>query len=179
MRIFQQVLHSFKNSDRTNILTLELVLERAKIIGTRSGNSGLHDYIRALLYPSMYQHLYNCITSEEHKIPGDNTCFEFFPDERIYNRLTDVKELTGKKYKVFLGHDIVYATPWNSDSINNIGKIGHKKEFVEDPSNHQVVLYQPMDVSFVINGNHSIMQGIITGTGIVHPSIVCDLSDYL
>lgn len=174
---FLNIIKEIKSKDSKK--KLNVVLERAKQIKLKNGNDGLHDYIRALLYPSMYMHLYECLTAHDHNAPPPLNYIDLFPGNEFQLHLNEVAQ-SESQYQVNLGKDIIFTTPWNPQRIvSHIGYISHKVPFKEDTTNHHIVTYIPLQISIVSSGNHSIMQGILNKDGIVHPEYVYNLSNEL
>lgn len=158
---------------------VKIVLGRAEKIKDRHGDSGLHDFIRALIFPSMYKHIYSCITAPDHRSPCFPECFDFFPIGNLINsgRMIKVDENNKDRHLIHLSRDIVFTTPWNPTGIvAHPGGIGHRVDFYEDPLNHDICIIYPMKICIVMNGNHSIMQGILNGTGTIHAKYYICLS---
>jgi len=160
---------------------LSIVLSRAEEITKVNGDEGIYDYIRALLYPTMYKYIYDCLTAPNNEAPTLNY-EDFWPYENFTGNLQSVSiaEKDKDKYLIKLNKDIIFTNPWNSKGIvSHLGNIGHKVKFNEDVTNHWVVIFYPMRVCFVQNGKHSIAQGILTGEGVLHATSYIDLTEKL
>ena len=160
---------------------LSIVLSRAEEIKKINGDEGIHDYIRALLYPTMYKYIYDCLTAPDNEAPTFK--YEnFWPIENHTWRQQSVSiaEEDKDKHLIELNKDIVFTNPWDHKRIvSHLGNIGHKDKFKEIVTNHWVEIFYPMKVCFVQNGNHSIAQGILTGEGVLHATSYIDLTDKL
>lgn len=170
-----------QTSDCSTKQKLSIVLSRAEEIKKINGNEGIYDYIRALLYPTMYKYIYDCLTAPNNEAPTLN--YEnFWPCEIRTWRLQSVSvaEKDKDKYLIQLNKDIIFTNPWHPQGIvSHLGNIGHKVKFKEDVTNHRVVFFYPMRVCFVQNGNHSIAQGILTGEGVLHATSYYDLTEII
>lgn len=79
-----------------------------------------------------------------------------------------------------LSTDLIFPWPWNEERLANaIVKIGTGKmcgEFKQDFGNHNLMLWLPIGLTWVLGGNHSISSGILQGEGELIPRYVYDMS---
>ncbi|WP_158407250.1 DUF6710 family protein [Dehalobacter restrictus] len=80
---------------------------------------------------------------------------------------------------ISLKDNLVIPVAWNIDRFESaITRIGADCEdpFEFDKLNHRSILFLPIGITIVYNGNHSILSGIIKREGIIHPTEVVDLA---
>ncbi len=87
--------------------------------------------------------------------------------------------------KISLGDDLVITNPWERSRMQaaliHHGQSRNRGAWKQD-SNHYTVLWKPLNIIWVENGNHSIAAGIIQGDGTLVPSETYDISpiyDYI
>jgi hypothetical protein len=91
----------------------------------------------------------------------------------------DLKVEVNIEKEVQLSKDVILPWPWNRDRlINNISRIGEGRVFGKwkQDSNHRGILWLPIGITWVEQGNHSIATGIIQGDGVIKPRNVYDIS---
>ncbi len=182
MSLFCKLFAKDNYTDTGNAQKLKIALTRAEKIKQTNGNDGIYDFMRALLYPSMYAHLYDCLIAEDHCAPDLPKYYQLFPTQNISieSKAVTIPLKERNNHPIDLSKDVVFTTPWHPGRISkHLGCIGHRVDFKEDPTNHKIIVFYPMKISFVIGGHHSIMQGILNGKGIVHATEYCDLSENL
>ena len=94
---------------------------------------------------------------------------------------TEITNASGdKKVDIDLSKDVILSGPWKFnrllDSLANIGKDRPWGEWQQDDFNHMVLCWEPIGVSFVANGNHSIMAGIVGQEGKIKSDIITEMS---
>lgn len=78
-----------------------------------------------------------------------------------------------------LASDIVLPTPWSQSSmVNMLGFLGQHRGLrpFKEEDNHRLSWWYPLNIFWVQNGNHSIMQGILVGEGLITPVSGYDLT---
>lgn len=148
-------------------------------------NEALLDLIKIVMRPVQAEHIRNAYISEAHgAIRELNFSKDWFGTQNSFDFYTALPDESPKKqHTVNLSSDIVLPTCWHPASLSaTIGVIGRKNrkcgEFAQS-ANHSVLFLLPMRIGFVINGNHSIAQGIICGNGQIVANEVVDLTDKL
>lgn len=138
----------------------------------------LNDLIRIILKPIQCKHITNSYAVQPHMGIPSIEVSDFLPFAlpettlHVYN-----KDSHGVLY---LKQDIVLPTTWHPSSlISSLALIQDNQSNFKQNINHQVILFLPFRIGFVINGNHSIAQGILKGNGIIQPNSVIDVSSLL
>lgn len=96
----------------------------------------------------------------------------------LSSEMEKLKKLDGE-IELCLNSDIVWPWPWRKqrfvDCLTMIGKGRVAGEWKQDKMNHHAVSWEPLGVSFVEGGNHSITSGILKGEGRFTSEYVFDL----
>jgi hypothetical protein len=176
---------------------LNLLRQTDKLAEARNFE-GLKDLIKLILRPIQSEHLRDAYLKPDHEAReslswahslGFKSYLQFSLNDTFYSHRTFIEWCTSEECAVKnknlyprlkLSSDIVLPTPWHPLRIlRNIGSIGEFRAqgaFKQDPSNHIVIYHYPLMIGWVGGGNHSIMQGIITGEGSLVPEEVHDIS---
>ena len=110
-----------------------------------------------------------------------------FPTEKNEGILLKNKN----KIKIELGKDPTLSAPWKENRllkcfvtigseikyIDKVYNIKEKATWKQDYQNHYSILYMPMGVTVIGNGNHSSATGILKKEGIIEINEIIDLSD--
>ncbi|CUQ30544.1 DUF6710 family protein [Clostridium baratii] len=110
-----------------------------------------------------------------------------FPTEKNEGILLKNKN----KIKIELGKDPTLSAPWKEKRllkcfvtigseikyIDKVYNIKEKATWKQDYQNHYSILYMPMGVTVIGNGNHSSATGILKKEGIIEINEIIDLSD--
>lgn len=164
----------------------DLLMSHASQLAKSQNVEGLRDLIKIILRPIQSHHIRAAyLTSApeslfwsdslgiDRVIPGlDEGLIEFVWSPRC---LVKDKE---KYPRLNLASDIVLPTSWHSSSIVlNLGQIGPglANGSFKQSTNHSVMLSYPLGIGWVANGNHSIIQAVIRGEGVIIPAEVHDL----
>lgn len=110
----------------------------------------------------------------------DNTIFDHLKKiEGSYNLASFIYEVPNDQL-IELKKDVILPWPWNRkrliDNIATIGKGRSCGEWKQDETNHFVILWLPIRIAWVDQGNHSITAGIIQGEGVLKPTKTYDIS---
>ena len=187
LRGFFMDLFGFKRrkNQQKNQQCLAAVLERANNIvnshKTREEQKlALRDFINVLLRPLLWSHIRQQYLNEDHKhseikLPR---LFDIVPFEHL--AYDPRPKCDDELQHLNLGNDCVFVNPWRPSSLNcMLGTIGHgNNPFKQREDNHDVSLLMPMRIGYVWRGNHSIMQGMLTGSGKIIPCEVINCSQY-
>ncbi len=77
--------------------------------------------------------------------------------------------LQSSESTVHLGSDLVLPLPWSKPRLlSTLARIGYGREWgpwQEDPRNHHIELWLPLNIAWVHGGNHSITAGIALNQG--------------
>ncbi|ETI58058.1 DUF6710 family protein [Marinomonas profundimaris] len=187
----------FLRKDKKQNLCFENVIRRADELLGNKNLDGLKDLIKLCLRPIQSNHLLSAYIEDDHKATSSLSWMESlgFSFTSISIQLNDGTTIT-KSFSdwcwseyclidneqaipsLSLTTDIVLPTPWEPNRIiRNLGSIGKNRkqgEFLQDP-NHIVIYQYPLMIGWVGGGNHSIMQGILTG-GYIKPNELHDIS---
>ncbi|MGM1044824.1 MAG: DUF6710 family protein [Bacillota bacterium] len=141
----------------------------------------IFDLIKMIGLRTQTKYLTNKLYDPSHSRLPNITSGKVFFKETIENRyhLDDyLQQYPTESYTVSLSEDLVLPWPWNYerliDSLIKIGKGRNWGVWKKDEMNHNVELWLPQRIVFVIGGNHSITSGIIQGTGSLEPNYVFD-----
>lgn len=112
----------------------------------------------------------------------DNLFFDLCRYYKIENktyaiRCTETED--NKNVEISLKDDLVIPVAWNTSRfVDNLTRIGSDCDnpFLFKSFNHMSMLFLPIGVTIVHNGNHSILSGIIKREGVIFPTEVIDLS---
>lgn len=99
-------------------------------------------------------------------VSSNNYCSEYFSIE------------DNEKISISLKDNLVIPVAWDiSRFVNTISEIGTDcgNQFKFQKLNHMSMLFMPVGVTIVHNGNHSILSGIIKREGIIHPTEIVNL----
>lgn len=189
-----QLFRRFKRKSPHNIPDqFDLLMSRASQLAERENVEGLRDLIKIILRPIQSHHIREAYLIGAHNapeplfwsdslgidriIPGlDVGLIEFVWSQRC---LIKDKE---KYPRLNLASDIVLPTSWHPSSIVlNLGRIGPglANGSFEQSTNHSVMLSYPLGIGWVANGNHSIVQAVIRGEGVIIPTEVHDLCELI
>nr|WP_147325730.1 DUF6710 family protein [Clostridium indicum] len=96
-------------------------------------------------------------------------------NEYFYNSVT----IEDKKISISLKDNLVIPVAWERnrfiDNLTGIGAdCGNPFKFQE--LNYRLILFLPIGVTIVYNGNHSILSGIIKREGIIYPTEMVNLA---
>lgn len=174
------------------------VMKNADLLAEAGNIEGLKDLIKLILRPIQSNHLLHAYISEKNRALKElNWSDDFgvvsFIDVRVGEKIIRDRTFASwcwsaecliKEKNIFpqldLSTDIVLPTPWHPNRIlSNIGSIGEDRprgQFKQDYSNHRVTYQYPLMIGWVTGGNHSLMQGIISGRGVIVPDEVHDIS---
>lgn len=141
----------------------------------------IYSYIKAIGSTVQQRLLMHLITGQEvtqveelfidlgRDIKGENNEYIYAPSSIEDN----------EKISISLKDNLVIPVAWNmSRFVDNITGIGTEcgNSFTFQKLNHRSILYLPIGVTIVYNGNHSILTGIIKSEGIIHPTEIIDLA---
>lgn len=143
----------------------------------------IYDLIKMIGLRIQAKYLTNKLYDPSHSRLPDITSDEAFFKEPIENRSyisSYLKKLPNESYSISLKDDLVLPWPWNYErligSLVSIGEDRHWGNWKMDVLNHNVELWLPMRIVFIIGGNHSITSGIVQGIGTLEPNYVYDMS---
>ncbi|WP_156497351.1 DUF6710 family protein [Paenibacillus jamilae] len=143
----------------------------------------IYDLIKMIGLRIQAKYLTNKLYDPSHSRLPDITFNEVFFKKPIEDRCyinNYLKQLPNESYSVSLKDDLVLPWPWNYDrligSLVSIGEDRHWGDWKMDDLNHNVELWLPMRIVFIIGGNHSITAGIVQGIGTLKPNYVFDMS---
>lgn len=169
---------------RQKEVELEQILSVAKMIaGIRP--DALVDYVRLLGRKFQSINMSRCLTwTVEPKVktlrPEDIWFSQFAEITRSRRRLFDIKRKLAGSRQIDLSRDLVLPTPWFLQRVAaNLATIGEgrgKGPWKQVPAEHHLECWLPFGVVWVHEGNHSIMTGIVQGTGTIETEEVYDLS---
>ena len=109
-------------------------------------------------------------------------------------RLDDLCPEEPQKLRIDLAKHLVLPVPWNRDRLaKSLAFIGPKRKWGKwkhDDMNHAIEYWEPIGVGWCINGNHSMVAGIIAGEGTtttvavrditpLYAHVTCDGKNYL
>ncbi len=168
----------------------ECLMARARVLKERENVAGLRDLIKIVLRPVQSLHMRDAYLKEPHKAVGSLFWSESLGLERVIpginKRLIDFvwsNECLVEDKSLYpslnLASSVTLPTSWSPASIvANLGRIGEGLPGgpFQQSSNHSVMLSYPLDIGWVANGNHSLIQAILRGQGHVIPTEVHDLS---
>ncbi len=162
------------------------LIERTDAIARENNINGLLDLQRLIIRPVQSKHMADAYLKNNHcaiseinpytdfglyGIPSlQKSFFDFLRAQKIHNE---------KLPTASLGRDIVLPTCWNDTRIiSNIGQYGSRKNSKpwKQDANHQLTWWFPLNVFWVVGGNHSITQGIVLCEGAVKAEDGADLS---
>jgi hypothetical protein len=174
------------------------LLKRADSLANAGNVEGLKDLIKLVMRPLQAKHMLRPYISDDHKCGTDlnwqnELGISSHITAKVSEHLVDGRDFTMWCWsddcfikdkdlypQLDLSTDIVLTTPWHPDRIlRNIGVIGENRRlgpFKQDFSNHVIAYQYPLMIGWVNGGNHSIMQGIISGAGTLIPDEVHDIS---
>lgn len=152
-----------------------------------SKNEALYDLIKIVMKPIQAEHIRNAyLTHEHHAIKEIDLYQDFLCSHSIVCEIlanSTQHSNSASHHSLKLASDIILPTGWHPTSlVCNLGSIGKENrkcgKFKQD-INHDVTLVLPMRIGFVKGGNHSIIQGVLSGNGEIYPKTVVDLSNKL
>jgi hypothetical protein len=161
----------------------ENLVEMAKEIAAVDPR-GLHAFVVSILRPLQSEQILGAAERSQHSAPASIVDWTFFMGEADSNTFS-FSQLAAKdpeSFEVDLARDLVLPTMWHRQSVASaFGAIGTglKCGSWRQDSNHQVSLWLPWRIAFVLNGNHSIAAGIVRAEGKLRPSSVYDLTPQL
>jgi|GEM_PF-4968354 len=133
------------------------------------GIEGLEDHTHRVLTTPTPEHLW---------IDPHNKDVPFELNQWIINEITNASG--DKEVEIDLSKDVILPCPWKFsrllDSLTNIGKGRPWGAWQQDDFNHMVLCWEPIGVSFVANGNHSLMAGVVGQEGRLKGDIITDMS---
>jgi len=95
----------------------------------------------------------------------------------IFNKITNASG--DKEVEIDLSKDVILSGPWKYNrllsSFANIGEGRTWGSWQQDDLNHMVLCWEPIGVSFVANGNHSVMAGIVGQEGTLKSDIITEM----
>ena len=152
-----------------------------------SKNEALYDLIKIVMKPIQAEHIRNAyLTHENNAIKQIDFYKDFFGSSDVaYDIIANCTKdfYTTSKYSLKLASDIILPTGWHRTSlVCNLGSIGKENRICgefKQGINHDVTLVLPMQIGFVYGGNHSIIQGVLSGNGEIYPNTIVDLSNKL
>ncbi|WP_408894426.1 DUF6710 family protein [Paenibacillus taichungensis] len=143
----------------------------------------IYDLIKMIGLRIQAKYLTNKLYDPSHFRLPDITSDEVFFKKPVEDRMyinNYLKQLPNEAYSVSLKDDLVLPWPWNYErlvgSLVSIGEDRHWGNWKMDRSNHNVELWLPIRVVFIIGGNHSITSGIVQGIGTLKPNYVYDMT---
>lgn len=168
----------------------ECLMSRAVALAEKENTEGLRDLIKIVLRPVQSRHIRDAYLKEPHKAVGSLFWSEslgiesFIPgiNKRLVEYVWSDECLVRDKSlypSLNLASSVTLPTSWNPTGIvANLGRIGEglSNGPFQQSSNHSVMLSYPLDIGWVANGNHSLIQAILRGQGSVVPTEVHDLS---
>ena len=152
-----------------------------------SKNEALYDLIKIVMKPIQAEHIRNAYLKQKHHAIKEISFYQdfFCSHSIVYEILANTTQHSNSTshHSLKLASDMILPTGWHPTSlVCNLGSIGKENrkcgEFKQD-YNHDVTLVLPMKIGFVNGGNHSIIQGVLSGNGEIHPKTVVDLSNKL
>jgi hypothetical protein len=79
--------------------------------------------------------------------------------------------------EIVLGEDVVFTQPWKRERlVKALSEIGVRKKNKWQQSKQQIELWEPIGVSWVRSGHHSISAGVIQREGTIRPYKVYNIS---
>lgn len=185
----------FLRKDKIQNPRFENVIRRGDKLLENKNLDGLKDLIKLCLRPIQSNHLLSAYIEDDHKgveslLWSDSLGF-LAPISIMLNNTTITKTFhqwccsehcfidnEQATPSLSLTNDIILPTPWEPNRIiRNLGSIGENRKqgkFIQEP-NHSVIYQYPLMIGWVTSGNHSIMQGILTG-GYIKPDELHDIS---
>lgn len=164
---------------------LEQILSVArKIAGIRP--DALVEYVRLLGRKFQSINMCRCLTrTVEPKVetlkPEDIWFDQFSVVTPTGQTLYDIKRKLTAPRNIDLCRDLVLPTPWHLSRVaTNLATIGESRargSWKQVPADHNVECWLPFGVVWVHEGNHSIMTGIVQGTGTIQTEEVYDVSE--
>ncbi len=155
---------------------------------------GLPDLVKAILRPLQAEHIYFVAERDPHNAPPAIDRYNFFMRDQPW-RLSWVygdgayaegERINPEPFRVRLGKDLVLPTCWNRSRFEGaLASIGSQKTTAwtdrtwRADSNHNVLIWLPWGIAFVLGGNHSISAGILAGEGEVEATEVYDLGQVI
>lgn len=172
------MLNQNKEIDLGESKRLEVVLDYARKIKNKES---LHKVIKALLYPVMYNLIYDAFTLPHSPDCSFEVFFKNFPfDLHFYSKnCKPIYKEDNVNYVVDLSKDIIFTFPWYRNSIIGLCHIGYSEKFKEEWADASIAILDPLKVCLVIRGNHSVMHGILAGEGKVTADEYLDISPIL
>ena len=166
---------------------LESILNIAQFILNKSEISGNHvmhpiyRYINAIGSSVLQKFLMQLFTGQE--VEHVNVLFydlcRFFKSENRAYASNCVSIEDNEKTNISLKNNLVIPVAWNLSRFENaIAAIGSDcgNPFEFQRLNHMSMLFLPIGVTIVHNGNHSILSGILKREGVIHPTEMVDLA---
>lgn len=143
--------------------------------------AALPDLIRAIVRPLQSDFLLAVAEEGTDARPDLDPEYFFFSG---LHRVMDYEQMKQSRadpttFTLTLATDVVLPWPWSlSRYISALSHIGSAKghPWEQDPLNHDVELWLPWRIGFVMGGNHSIAAGILAGEGSLVSSTVYDMS---
>lgn len=176
-----------KNKITARDRELKSILKIAQSIIDKSSASGecmsqpIYRYINAIGSSVLQKLLMQLFTGQ--KVDGIELLFfdlcQYYKFENGTYAIRYTKTGDNKNVEISLKDDLVIPIAWNTSRfVDNLTRIGSDCEnpFIFKSLNHMSMLFLPVGVTLVHNGNHSILSGIIKREGVIFPTEVIDLS---
>lgn len=181
-----------KTTTPPDIKQYNRLLETAAVVA-KLNPSALHDLVKAVLRPLQSELIMGVLERGQDTVP-DMSGYEFFFDLTKHpcrSQTAEPRLLDPAGFELHLGRDLILPCPWKPDRLERALALIDSRRDDDDPAireridtgpwnqkkdNHQVRLWLPWRIGFVINGHHSIATGIITGKGSLVPEQVHDMS---
>ena len=168
------------------------VMSRAIELQALNRVEGLRDLIKIIMLPLQAKHISDAYFQKDHGGMESIRIFidlgiERYPSALDHSYLSSglfsgcmIDEKKNEKL-VSLASDILLPTSWHPSSIvDMLGTIGSDAQYklgaFKKDINHIILYSYPLNITWVHNGNHSIIQGILRGEGHLEANEIIDLS---
>jgi len=158
----------------------QLIIDKSEI----SGDSTLHPiyrYINAIGSSVLQKLTMELFTGQEvdhvDELLFDLCRYVKSGNKTYYSDCVTIED--NEKIKISLKDNLVIPVAWNmSRFVTNITAIGTDcgNPFKFQRLNHMSMLFLPIGVTIVHNGNHSILSGILKREGVIHPTEMVNLA---
>lgn len=174
-------------ADAAKVAEFETFSRRIQTLVSQNRVDALVDFQRLLLRPIQSHHISDAYLNPDHRSPESLNPFRDFGPIRVPGPGTTFTEFLSKHGRLpvenapaaLLGRDAILPTCWSPASImNTLGVIGTGLKcgpWLQE-LNHSVTWWYPMNIYWVLGGNHSIAQGVLRAEGAVQPDDAYDLS---
>lgn len=166
-------MFNIKKNKNNNVESFNNILNFAKSILQSDQPQRIDDLIYSLGKPYQFKIINMCIKGKplsrnsafnfEHLFfRNDAKKYQFIKVNSAGDFINYNESLIGKK--IHPDSSLIFTFPWNknrlSDAFNHIGETV-QNEWKFDPLNHRVLYISPLNIGYVLNGNHSAVMNII------------------